>query len=277
MHDLSKRPARTVNLTKDSSGGSAVDLTKVRNSGHQDLAKRADKAGLALSKRDLSGIRAQVRLYVDHSGSMEFPEARDYTNGNVQAIVERALGVGLQIDVDGVIPVFAFDSRLWPVVNVGWQARPHRKREENVEDYRGVVQRSIWHPRDMGGTSFTVVLQDILKEAKNTDSPLFCIIVTDGNPGDSREATRLVKELAAYPVFLKFLAIRHVDYLEELDDLEKTQPGSRLLDNVDTKFFDGQGDNPPPIGVITDMQFADAMVDEWDSWIQEAKNKGVLV
>ncbi len=55
-------PARTVSLTKDPSGAPAVNLTKVRERGGVDLAKKADKAGISLSKRGLSGLRGAVRL-----------------------------------------------------------------------------------------------------------------------------------------------------------------------------------------------------------------------
>jgi hypothetical protein len=68
---------------------------------------------------------------------------------------------------------------------------------------------------------------------------------------------------------VKFLSVRPVDYLQELDDLEKKSPGARLLDNFDTK------DVPDPAG-LSDLQFAELMTDELDGWIQEATRKGVL-
>ena len=112
----SPRPAaaRTVNLVKDPTGAPAVNLTKVREAGHIDLVKRAEKAGISLSKRNLGGLRGAVRLYVDHSRSMELGGNKDYSNGNVQRLVERALGYAFQLDSDGKIPVIAFDSDLWP-------------------------------------------------------------------------------------------------------------------------------------------------------------------
>jgi hypothetical protein len=118
MSGDSPAPARTISLVKDPTGAPAVNLSKVREAGHIDLVKRAEKAGISLSKRNLSGLRGAVRLYVDHSGSMEFPDARDYSNGNVQRLVERALGYAFQLDSDGQIPVIAFDSELWPEVIV---------------------------------------------------------------------------------------------------------------------------------------------------------------
>jgi hypothetical protein len=164
--------ARTISLVKDPTGAPAVNLSKVREAGHVDLVKRAEKAGISLSKRNMSGLRGAVRLYVDHSGSMEFPNAQDYSNGNVQRLVERALGYAFQLDSGGKIPVIAFDHRLWPEVVV------------DQSNYEGVVAARIWHPEQMGGTKFSPVLEDLLEEARTTTEPIFAIIVTDGSPSD---------------------------------------------------------------------------------------------
>jgi hypothetical protein len=91
-------------------------------------------------------------------------------------------------------------------------------------------------------------------------------VVTDGAPDSKPAATKLVCELARYPVFVKFLAIKPVDYLQDLDDLDSSK---RLLDNVDAKFI------PDPDG-MSDLEFADAMADEWDTWIVAAASAGVL-
>jgi hypothetical protein len=255
-------PARTINLVKDPTGAPAVNLSKVREAGHLDLVKRAEKAGISLSKRNLSGLRGAVRLYVDHSRSMEFPGARDYSNGNVQRLVERALGYAFQLDSDGKIPVIAFDNELWPEVIV------------DQSNYQGVVESRIWHKNKMGGTLFVPVLQDLLNEAESTQEPIFAIIVTDGSPSDRPRTTELIIELAKYPVQIKFLAIREVDFLKKLDDLEERKPGARLVDNVDAKFFDGE--DCPVLADITDLQFAEAMADEIDTWVRDATAKGIL-
>ena len=109
---------------------------------------------------------------------------------------------------------------------------------------------------------------------RGTDEPIFAIIVTDGSPNDGRRATQLIIELARYPVQIKFLAIREVGYLQEVDDLEEHDPGARLLDNVDAKFFNGVA--WPLLTDITDLQFAEAMADELDTWLSDAIAKGVL-
>ena len=243
-------PARTVNLVKDPSGSSAINLTKVRDAGHIDLAKRADKAGIALSKRGLAGIRAQAVLVLDHSGSMH----ADYANGKVQTLVERVLGFALQIDVDGTVPVIPFDSRLLPTVEV------------TVGNYRDVVNEKIWRCRDMGSTDLALALTQVRDMARISPDPIFCAVVTDGNPNDRAATTTLVRDLARYPVFIKFLAIRDVPYLNDLDDMS---PDDRLVDNVDAKSFDDPA-------AVSDLTFAEAMADEWDSWMTAATKAGVL-
>jgi vWA found in TerF C terminus len=258
MTERVAQPARTVSFVKDPTGTPAVDLTKVREQ-HPDLAKRADKAGISLSKRNLAGVRAQACLYLDHSGSMR----PDYRSGAVQTIVERALGFALQIDVDGTVPVTPYDGKLWPTVDV------------TVDNYQGVVDRELWHRGKMGGTLMAPPFQHLLDEAKRTQLPLFAIIVGDGSPDDRTATTKLVIELADYPVFIKFLSVRPVDYLKDLDDLEQKSGRSligrskRKVDNVDAQ------DMPDPAG-LSDLAFADKMVEEWDTWIAAATSTGIL-
>lgn len=239
-------------LIKDPAGRPAVDTTGIRGA-HPDLAKKADKATVSLSKRGIAGIRAQVVLYLDHSGSMR----GDYATGRVQTLVERTLGYALAVDKDGIIPVISWDTSLYHPLDV------------TVDTYTGVVERSLWNRRTMGSTGLDFVLADIYTRAERTTDPLLAVVVTDGNPnrGTERRCTSLVCELARYPVFLKFLAVRDVPYLDELDDLP---PSARLLDNVDTKKF-------PDLGAVSDLEFADAMADEWDSWFAAATRAGVLV
>lgn len=250
--------SKPINLVKDPSGTPAVDLTKLRDS-HPSLVKRAEKAGISLSKRGLDGVRAQAVMILDHSGSMY----GDYANGTVQTMVERALGFALQIDVDGTVPVIPFDYGVRPTVEV------------TVDNYVGVVDREIWKKHEMGSTNLTDALQTLKAMAKITDAPIFAIVICDGSPNSKGTATKVVCELAEYPVFLKFLAIKPVDYLQELDDLPSgkgglfRRGGVRLLDNVDAKFI------PDPAG-MSDLAFADAMTDEWDSWIKAATAAGIL-
>lgn len=237
-------------LDRDTTGAPAVSLEKVTASGSPSLVKQFQKTGISLSKRGLAGIRARAVLVLDHSGSMH----TDYHNGTVQQLVERALAFALNIDTDGQIEVILFDYHVHPTVTV------------DLNTYSGATSR-LWKPREMGSTNLTGALETLKSMARDTTEPIFAIVVTDGSPDDHRSATKLIKELASFPVFIKFLAIRPVDYLQELDDLGVD--ASHIVDNVDAKYI---GD---PAG-MADLAFAEAMTDEWDSWITNAATVGVL-
>jgi hypothetical protein len=195
-------------------------------------------------------MRAQAVMALDYSGSMR----GHYRSGNVQMLVDRALGFALQIDADGEIPIIKFDDRIYPTVPV------------NVGNYRGIVDRelAVGH---MGGTTMAPVFDRVRDMSADTDAPIFLIVVGDGSPSDRRATKKAVYELAGYPVFIKFLTLLPVDFLQELDDATDRD---RLLDNVDAQSV------PDPAG-ISDLDFAKLMVEEWDSWIKLATDKGVLV
>ena len=240
----------SVPLVKDESGSSANNLDHIESTGGISLRKKTEAVAVSLRKKDMSGVRAQVIVILDHSYSMQ----RDYQNGKVQDLVERFLGFGLAVDIDGEIPVIAFDSIVHNPVNV------------NMSNYHDVVANSIYKSSQMGSTDLTAALRVVLDEAKKTDTPLFVAVVTDGEPNDRPTAGDLVCDLASYPVFIKFLAVQKVDFLEKLDDLSNNE---RLLDNVDTKEYIN-------LNNISDEQFAIDMVDEWDSWTKAALAAGVL-
>lgn len=243
-------PARTVTLVKDAGAAPAVTLEKIEAEGGVSLRKKTEASHVSLQKKNLAGIRAQVVVVLDHSGSMY----SDYANHKVQDMVERFLGFGLSIDVDGEVPVVPFDSRVHSEVVV------------TMANYHNVVADKIWKQNDMGSTDLAAALREVRKMAEKTDAPLFVAIVTDGEPDDRTEAKELVCDLARYPVFIKFLAVRPVRFLEELDNLSGSE---RLLDNVNTKEYTN-------LSGVSDQQFADDMVEEWDSWTTAALAAGVL-
>ncbi len=240
-------PANPVPVNKDLWGTPAVDLTKVAEQGHVSLAKTAEKVGVSLRKRGLAGMRGRVIVLLDHSGSM----GSDFRSGLVQKLLERTLGFGLQIDTDGEVEVIPFDSIVWQAETVG------------LGNYQQAAQ-SVYRPNQMGSTNLTAALSAVRDLAGTTQEPIVCVVITDGNPDDRRSATAAVVDLARYPVWLKFLALRDVPYLRQLDDMD-----GRLVDNCDAKTI------TDPDG-ITDDEFAELMVDEWNSWLHEATSAGVL-
>lgn len=246
-----QEPANPVQVVKDPSGAPAVPLESV--AGHPVLKEAAEKVGVSLRKRGLDGMRGRVVVVLDHSGSMY----NDYASGTVQQLLLRTLAFGLQIDSDGTVEVVPFDGRVWPAINV------------STGNYQQVVASSIWQPHNMGSTNLAGALEQVRRLAEKTEEPIVCVVLTDGDPDSRPDATSVVCDLARYPVFLKFLALRSVPYLQQLDDLEQTKPGARLLDNVDAKTIRDPG-------AISDADFAEAMTDEWDSWLRAASAAGVV-
>lgn len=249
----SQGPANPVRVVKDATGAAAVDLDAVKAAGHVSLAKSAATVGVSLRKRNLAGMRGRVIVVLDHSGSM----SGDYQSGVVQELLLRTLAFGLQIDSSGSVEVIPFDYGVWPTSVM------------LVDNYETAAW-AIWKPASMGSTNLAAALDRVRDLAADTAEPIVCVVITDGNPDDRNAATRAVCDLACYPVFLKFLAIRNVPYLSELDDLEQVRPGARLLDNVDAKTI------PNPAHISAE-DFAEAMTDEWDSWLIAATAAGVLV
>lgn len=278
-------PQRPIKVIYDPNGAPAVDMSMLQKGDHA-MFKKAAASAAAFKKpnrktglpRNLSGLRAQVRFYLDISQSMEYPENQYYSrtdaNGNsiMQVIAERFLSLGLNLDPDGVIEVIPFHHALLDPIKVGLTANP----QLGIEDYRGVVNRRIWKgPHILGGTQYGPVLRDIRKAAQRSNDLIIAGIGTDGDPSDMDETIGLTEDLSQYGALLKFMGINDVKFLRTLDNLEETRPGIRLFDNVDTKIFGVDG--VPSIFDIDDIGFADAMADEVDTGIASAIDAGVLV
>jgi hypothetical protein len=244
---IEKKVKKSVKMVKETDESTAISLDKIENI---SLRKKTEHAGISLKKAGMGGVRAQVMVVLDHSGSM----SSTYRSGKVQELVERFLGFGMAVDIDGEIPVVPFDSGVYNAVTV------------NMSNYHDVVNKSIYKPYNMGSTNLTEALKAVREEAKKTDAPLFVAIVTDGEPNERNSAREIVKDLANYPVFLKFLALQKVSFLEELDNMGSDE---RLLDNVNTKeYYD--------LSSVTDEQFATDMVDEYKTWVDAALAVGIL-
>ena len=252
-HGVPYTPSAKRSVRLERGKAPAVDKGIVLAKGGVTLAKKYEGAGISLAKANLDGVRAEAVMLLDHSGSMR----RDYENGTVQSIVDRALGFALQIDGDGKIPVISFDSNVYRPVEV------------TLANYGDIVNKSLYRPNRMGLTNLTDALAAVLEMAKVTDAPLYVIIVTDGEPDDEEGVEDLCRQLSEYPVFLKFLAIRYVKFLNDLDNNLK----NRLVDNANAQFLGNLGD----LRQIDDVEFADKMVEEWDTWTRDALANNVLL
>jgi hypothetical protein len=245
-------PARPpVPIVRDSTAPKA--LVSLDKRAHAGLFEKANAVGDALAARRLAGVRFNVIMLLDRSGSME----GDYHSGAVQTIVERALGFALQVDDDGFVPVIAFGTNVSGPVDV------------HAGNYQGIIGRDIPVP-GYDSTNLTGALDVALTYADLTDKPLFIVVVADGGPNNGTTAQQRICELARYPAFVKLLAVRPVAWFSLLDDLDDTH---RYLDNVDAK---PEAHSRLDLTRCTDAQFAEAMVDEVDTWLLSATAAGIL-
>lgn len=237
----------SVKLTKGDEAATPADKIPAA------LAGPATAAGYSLMKRGLFGMRGNVVVLLDHSGSMR----QDFQDGSITQLTSRVLAFALQIDTDGTVPVICFDSRIWPSVDV------------TPANFATITTSTLWRPAQMGTTDLAGALEKILPMAKAATEPIILVIITDGNPNNRDAATRLVCELAGYPVWIKILALEEVEYLQALDDLG---PDVRIVDNVDAQT------STPKRNLLTcsDEVFAEAMVEEFETWVAAATAKGIL-
>jgi hypothetical protein len=258
MFGSKPKVAHSVSFVKDPNGAAANDLVSLEKAGHVSLAKRAKDAGVALANRGLAGVRAEGVLIVDHSGSMH----GDYNSGAVQTLAERFLGFVLQFDVDGNVPIVAFDDRV------------HEEVVADVTNYQGIIEREIRlnGRRQMGGTDLRPPLKWLREKAKTTKAPIFAALVSDGDNSNDRhdaETEELFYDLSRYPVFIKPLLVRPVEFFSKID---KYSGPKRLLDNVNAQA----STHTRNLLTCDDSTFADAMAEEWDTWVAAATAAGVL-
>lgn len=217
-----------------------------------DLQKKSVK--IVLEKKKITSVRARVGLVLDVTGSMR----PLYRNGTVQRVVERILAVATQFDDDGMLDVWVYDnefSRLKPV---------------SERDFDGYVDRIILGDElihKFGRNDEPPVMRDVLKKylaEEPGDDPAFIVFINDG--GCKKAIKSIIERSAKDPVFWQFVGIGNgnFDFLKQLDTLE-----GRIVDNAN--FF-----HVKDIEKISDDTLYDSLLNEFPSWLKEARQKGVL-
>jgi hypothetical protein len=228
-----------------------------------DLTK---KVKVVLEKKKIFGEKAQIVIAVDISGSMY----SRFSTGKVQELLTRLLAIGMNMDDDKAIDVFAFNTGGYSIA----QATEH-----NIEGFvNNVFLRKV---SVSGGTKYAPVMSDIVKKFGNTGGigkffgmkrsapvsvPTFVFFITDGDNFDKPETEKLIKDAANQAIFWQFVGIgsERFEFLQKLDDLS-----GRLIDNAD--FFAVND-----ISSISDDELYDRLLTEVPSWLKEARSKGVL-
>ena len=248
-----------------------VDLRKQRIVSLQKtdpkLALLAGTAKVSLAKKGVDGMVAKVSLVVDISASMR----ERFRNGSVDRLVQRVLGLALQLDDDGSVDAFAFGSGA------------HHLGEETADTYATFTQRLMRRPGLEPNTYYGKVMQMVRAHYRAQPEfghvPVYVMFITDGGTNDPRFTETQIVESASEGIFWQFMAIGELprgltrkrstlpkgfDFLEMLDKM----PG-RLIDNAN--FFAVADPDEP-----TDAELYDLMMEEYPSWLKLARQAKVL-
>lgn len=228
-----------------------------------DLAKRAPglidlnkKAAISLEKRGVRGERAAVYLVGDHSGSM----GTYYRGGALQRFTERVLALALEFDDDGSIPVCLFDSVAHPFVDV------------SVDDYQGAIGRLDKQIGHRGTTNYAAAIERVVEhyQASGSTDPAYVVFQTDGSPDSKRAAETALCQAAALPIFWQFVGFGsdRFEFLRKLDDL--AVPKARVIDNAG--FFEAGADPD----AMSDEVLYDNLMEEFPSWLKQARKQGIV-
>ncbi len=208
-------------------------------------------AGVSLQKHGLTTERAAVYLVLDHSGSMQ-PYYRD---GSVQRLAEQALGLSVNLDDDGSVPLIYFGSRVDQVDDV------------RIGTHQGVIDRTHRNV-PWGSTDYAAAIRYVVADHQAAESqrglPALVIFQTDGEPDDRAAAARALRDASTLPIFFAFIGFGgRVSFLEQLDTL----PG-RAVDNA--SFF-----HAARPWRVSDADLYDGITREYAQWLTAARAAGI--
>jgi hypothetical protein len=217
-----------------------------------DLRKKI--VGFTLVKKQLTDVKARVGIVLDITGSMR----NLYSSGVVQEVVERILAVACQLDDNGSLDVWVYDtefSRLPPVTerDLGSYVFTHIMNNDSIHKF--------------GRNNEPPVMEDVIRkytrEEKDT-TPVFIIFINDG--GVVKPTKKVIMASSSLPIFWQFVGIGDSDFevLKQLDTM-----GGRLVDNANFIHLDR-------IEEVNDEQLYDQLLNEFPQWLKAAKAKRIL-
>lgn len=256
-----------------------ISLVKIEQEA-PELLSLAKKADSAVSLHRLRGQKSKLALALDFSGSMR----RDYSNGSMQRLAEKVLALATQLDDDGAIDLFIFDTQAEYLGEV------------TLKNFRSIIEK-LTSGRRMGRTNYADLFRKLVDFYKLTpqkatnksggfgsffkksatseyapltspaNEPVLVIFLTDGAPDSKAEAVAELTKASYAPIFWQFLSIgkENIPFLQKLDDLDE-----RYIDNADYK----------PVGnvdTLSDEELFNMILDEYPSWIVEQRKRGQIL
>ena len=114
------------------------------------------------------------------------------------------------------------------------------------------------------------VMKDIIRKytvkEPNLNIPTYIIFFSDGGIYEQKKIKQLITESSTKNLFWQFVGLGRANYgvLENLDEME-----GRFIDNANFFALDD-------ISKISDEELYDRLLNEFPSWIKEARAKGIL-
>lgn len=234
----------------------AISLDKKVEKEAPALVSLAKKAQVSLDKLNLNEVKARVGLVLDASGSMN----GQYRRGDVQELLNRVLPLAIHFDDDGFLDTWAFGEKTAQLNPVSMS---------NYSDFITTDNRG-WKKWELGSRINCEwrAMQAVLDhyDTTNDKTPVYIIFVSDGGVTDNRAIKDMIVRSAHHPVFWQFVGIggRSYGILESLDEMS-----GRVIDNCN--FFAIDDLNSIPESVLYDR-----LMNEFPSWLKEAKQKNII-
>jgi len=249
----------------------AISLDKIEAQAPA-LLSLAKKASNSLASYGLTGQKAKVALVLDYSGSM----SNEYRSGRMQKLAEKVLALATQLDDDGAIDFFVFDTHAGYLGEISLDTYKDSISAKTKGRHMGTTNyaEAFLAVRDHFGFAPTVEKRGLFGKTKvvpspnagPADEPVYALFLTDGAPDSKADAVKALTEVSTAPIFWKFLSIgaEPIAFLQKLDDLD-----ARFVDNADYQ----------PIGSVDsvgdDSLFA-LLMEEYPTWLAEVRAKGLI-
>ena len=233
-----------------------ISLEKAEKTGNASIIDLTKKSLVQLEKKNLLDVQARVALVLDASGSMN----HQYHNGDVQKVVDRLMPLAINFDNDGSFECWAFAQYTTQLDDVTLS---------NVNQFIETTKCG-WRNWQVGARINEEIpaIEAVINyyQQFNDGVPVYVLFISDGGVGSGRQMQKVLTQAAMLPIFWQFVGIggRNYGVLEKLDDMT-----GRIIDNCN--FFELER-----ITGISDERLYELLLEEFPSWLNEAKVKGVI-
>jgi len=233
-----------------------ISLEKAEKTGNASIIDLTKKSLVQLEKKNLLDVQARVALVLDASGSMN----HQYHNGDVQKVVDRLMPLAINFDNDGSFECWAFAQYTTQLDDVTLT---------NVNQFIQTTKRG-WRNWQVGARINQEIpaIEAVINYYQQFDDgiPVYVLFISDGGVGSGRQMQKVLTQAATLPIFWQFVGIggRNYGVLEKLDDM-----AGRIIDNCN--FFELER-----ITGISDERLYELLLEEFPSWLNEAKLKRIM-